>query len=402
MAVIRCPHCNQYISSLVSECTECGKPIRVETSQTKEEVPAVGKVEEEAEEVEVENVNEVEEEEFQVETETLEPPVNQKTPEIPDGQKQDESPVTPHVPRAPRRKWYQFTLRRFVVLCFVLPFIIFFVVIAIGDCSRSRQLEERAYERLANCNDLQWYEDFMIRFPQSEHMPDVRKRYEALKVELAAFYSEAAQGDQDALREFLAKHPNSPYRKNCEMRLDSLDWQDAVAANTLEAFQTYISQHPQGIFLSDANDARNRQARMVVTAEESSLIRSTLDGFLSAMTTRDAERIDEISRGRFSFCGMADAEGANVVEYYNQNMHKEDVLGIHFQVGGLAISKKGEGSSDRMNYYVNASATATINRSSLDSAMVINYRLSASFTPDRTLSGISLEEIVQEESGAEN
>lgn len=353
MAVIKCPHCGNYISSSMTHCTECGKEIVVECEKeagepTESEVPA------------------------------------------------QEEATANHEPAAPaKRPWYHLSARRIVVLCFLAPFILGGTYLIIADIQRAKALEERAYQRVMESTDLLVYEDFIVRFPDSKYVEDVKQSYEKMKVEHSMFFAEAANGGREQLMAFIEAHPSSPYRKLCENRIDSIDWDMAVEMNTLESYQTYLAQHPQGLFLADATDAYNHQMRLVVTPEETSILRGAVENFLSAMTAGDAIRIDELTHGTINFCGMTESTGANVVEYYKQNIHKSDVLGVHFQLGGTSINKRNANGSDSFNYNLYSTATATINRSAVDSAMVVNYRVSATFSPERRITGVSLNQVVE-------
>ena len=221
-----------------------------------------------------------------------------------------------------------------------------------------------------------------------------------MKAEHEMFFREAANGTREQLKAFIEQHPTSPYRKACEMRVDSLDWNDAKEDNTLEGYQKYLALHPEGLFLSDAQDARNRQLRLVVTPEETSILRGALDNFLSAMTAGDAARINQLTGQSFTFCGQSGSTGENVVEYYHQNLHKEDVMGVHFQLGGASINKRSVQGSDAMSYSLYSTATTTFNRSSLDSVNVVNYKVSANFSPERRITSVSVSQVVPVETPA--
>lgn len=340
MPAIKCPHCGKYISSNVSVCTECGEPVIA--------------------------VND------------------------PDAL-QSGSPAS----GVSGRRFPKLSARRIVVICFLAPFVVLAAYLVYADVRKANDLEQRAYDRLEKTTDLLVFEDFILRFPDSKYIEEVKQRYEKMKVEHEVFFREAASGGRDVLLAFIQAHPTSPYRAVCERRIDSLDWNVAVESNTLESYQAYLAQHPQGIFLADATDAHNRQLRFVVTPEETSILRSAVDNFLSAMTARDADRIDALTNGSVNFCGIEGSSGASVVDYYKQNIHKEDVLGVHFQLGGTSINKRSVAGSDALSYNLYSTATATINRSSLDSAMVVDYRVSASFSPERRITSISVNPVVE-------
>lgn len=184
------------------------------------------------------------------------------------------------------------------------------------------------------------------------------------------------------------------------MRVDSLDWTDALESNSLDGYQKYLALHPAGLFLSDAQNARNQLQRLVVTPEETSILRGALDNFLSAMTSGDAERINQMTGQSFTFCGQSEATGENVVDYYRQHLHGEDVLGVHFSLGGVSINKRSVQGSDAMSYSLYSTASATINRSALDSVNVVQYRVTANFSPERRITSVSVSQVVPVETPA--
>lgn len=72
------------------------------------------------------------------------------------------------------------TARRIIAFLFIVALcsgIVFFIV---KDRQRTAALEQRAYERLDSTDNPLWYEDFVLRFPDSEHFAEVQQRYEEL------------------------------------------------------------------------------------------------------------------------------------------------------------------------------------------------------------------------------
>lgn len=394
MAVIKCPHCGEIISSNLSYCTECGKELNlVSNSMNDERQPSA------------DECNILDEQQTQVDG----CDVQDESQETSDEGVESEGTFDKPFPVASTevtgkengsRKWYHLSARRIVVLLFLTPFVVALVTLVIMDIRKARDLEQRAYDRLENCTDLLFYEDFLVRFPESKYAAEVKDRYEVMKAEHEVFFREAANGTREQLMEFIELHPTSPYRQACEMRVDSLDWNEALEANSLDGFSKYLALHPEGLFSTEASDARNRQLRLVVTPEETSLLRGALDSFLSAMTSGDAERINQLTGQSFTFCGQSDATGENVVDYYRQNLHGEDVLGVHFSLGGVSINKRSVQGSDAMSYSLYSTASATINRSALDSLNVVEYRVTANFSPERRITSVSVSQVVPVETPA--
>lgn len=291
-----------------------------------------------------------------------------------------------------KKPWWKPTPRKILVLLFfvvVISGIVFFIV---ADKKREEGLEQRAYERLASCTNLLWYEDYILRFPEGKHITEVKQMYDKAKKEQDDFFMNAAMGSKEELQKFIDEHPASPYIRTCQNRIDSLDWDVAVTTNTKESYQAYLQEHPDGIFADVANENKTTLVKLEVTNEERSMLRGSLDTFLSAMTSCDESRINATTSDNLVFCGQTGADGSNVINFYSYNFHQEDVMGVHFNVnGGINITKKPsvtkQGSYD---YSINANLDVTLNRSSVDSVGTQRWKINAQLTPDRKFKSIEL------------
>lgn len=329
MAVINCPHCGHYMSSESSVCPNCGKS----ADSAVEEGGKFSKL-----------------------------------------------------------SWKCLTVRKRIYICFILALISAITYFLVKDHQRAVGLEQRAYERLEGCTDLHWFEDYIVRFPDGKHIAEVRKMYENARVEQKEFFLQCADGTKEELLRYIKEHPTSPYCKICENRVDSLDWAVALDANTADAFAVYLHEHPHGLFADLATEEKTRKAKLEVTEDERSMLRGAVDNFLSALTVGDAARVNEMINTTLTFCGEAESTGANVAEFYQSHFKKDDILGVHFSVNnGLSIRKSpstmGEG---LYNYSVSADVEATLNRTATDSVSTESWSLSASLTPDRKFTSVSI------------
>lgn len=428
MAVIRCPYCKNYISSLLSKCPECGKVLVEETTKepkvTESQVTVQKKLEEQKVVNIVESNAETEKNEDEVkgnsaeegareraETKAGEPSgkpegnaktgaeekakegAEEKAEEPSEERKEEEKELeTEEEMPQPKRKKGKISIRRVVTVIFFLLLIggiTFFIII---DKRRSAELEQRAFERLDGCTNLLYYEDYIMRFPEGQHIEEVKKLYAVAKAEQEEFYKQAAGGSREMLEKFIKEHPSSPYVRVCEKRIDSLDWDIAVADNTIQSYQNYLEQHPQGIFAEVAVESKSRQAKLEVTNEERSMLSGSLDTFLAAMTSGDESRVDVLVASPMNFCGEEDATGDAVMRFYADNFHHDDVIGVHFSVkGGLDIKKKPSSTlTGAYDYTINAQLDAVLNRSAVDSVGVQTWNITANLTHDRKFKSIDM------------
>lgn len=231
MAMIKCPKCGRHISSMAKACPECGAPISSETvTQEEEQTP-------------------------------VEPTPAEPTPVTP-------SAVTPKKKQNKKScggMW-------FLVLALLLALLI--GGLYLYDYIQQRQRERHAYELLQDCSNPDRYEDFIARFPKSEYIDDVRQRQEVVAQQQEEWMHLIANGSHKELQEFVKKHPTSPYVKVAQTRIDSLDWAEASKARTFEAIANYMSTHPNGYFIDDAETLRQTLERQ--KAEAAAALRDSL------------------------------------------------------------------------------------------------------------------------------
>ena len=123
------------------------------------------------------------------------------------------------------------------------------------------QAEAKAYALLNNCSDPLNYEDFIARFPKSEHIADVKHRLSEL-MRIDEVWEEVSKSmDVMELQAFVDTHPASPYKKVALHKIDSLDWRNADRAGTAAAYDAYIAHHDNGEYVTHAYTARENARR---------------------------------------------------------------------------------------------------------------------------------------------
>ena len=274
MTMIKCPECRRHISSKAKACPECGAPIDPEWAKQEEE----------------RELKKLEEVPFTIKNLTPsqgeDSPTPQALPEegsgyspdtrendiIGDGSETNDSnvetsqteSVTAPLPRegkgggAGPARWY---------ILLVLLLLLMIGGIFYYDYHSSKQREQHAYEMLQDCSNPDFYEDFIIRYPKSPYIEDVRARYKVVAQQQAEWQRLIAQGTRDDLRRFVREHPTSPYVKVAQGRIDSLDWAEAKQQRSLEAVAHYIATHPDGYYIDLAEQLRQTLERQRAEAE---------------------------------------------------------------------------------------------------------------------------------------
>ncbi len=284
MTMIKCPECRHHISSMAKACPECGCPIDPEWAEAEakreqeslDEVPFTVEtgVEEEAPstiETGGEDGDSPSALETGVEEQThLNPPLKgggeedstDDTPrslregmgESPESPKSPERPETPAA--APKRSSAGGMFIGLVVLLGLLIGGLYYY-----DYYTNQKREQRAYELLQGCSNPAFYEDFMVRYPKSEYIDEVKERYAKVAAQQNQWQQLVKNGTRDELQAFVRQHPGSPYVKVAQVRIDSLDWASAKESRELEAVTHYMAIHPDGYYIDQAETLRQQLER---------------------------------------------------------------------------------------------------------------------------------------------
>lgn len=284
MSLIKCPECGHQVSSKAEVCPECGVRIAGNVKRCPvcqrtllmyvTQCPHCHTRFEAQTEIMLEPGADNEE---AITTEVV-PPEEQTTEEPVEQPAGDTQPATPQKGGTP---WY------------LLLFII--VIVAVGaylywdNHQQRRYSEEKAFELLQGCNDPLNFEDFIARYPNSEHLDEVREQLKALQKVDALWEVVAKSSNTEDFRNFIQAHPRSPYAKVALHKIDSLDWREADGKGTSEAYDQYILNHDAGEYITEAYAARDA-AR---DREE----RARRDSIAAAQARADSLAPEEVSVG---------------------------------------------------------------------------------------------------------
>lgn len=151
--------------------------------------------------------------------------------------------------------------------------------------SNQEASEEQAFALLANCTDPLNYEDFIARFPKSDHIGEVRAKLAELERIDKEWEKVLHSQDARELEAFLNANPNSPNKKVALHKIDSLDWRDADKRGTSVAYDAYIMKHDDGEYITQAYSSRDAARRREEQARR--------DSIAAAEAARDTVDVEE-------------------------------------------------------------------------------------------------------------
>lgn len=120
--------------------------------------------------------------------------------------------------------------------------------------SLEEQNEQRAFDNAMLSDQpavLQNYLDMYTQAPQA-HRDSISAHLTALKLIDVDWENALMSGRKADLERFMRRYPNSVHNVEARLQIDSLDWVAACAANTSEAYQSYLNNHYEGAHYDEA------------------------------------------------------------------------------------------------------------------------------------------------------
>ena len=257
--------------------------------------------------------------------------------------------------------------------------------------------EQDAYEFAMKSDDplvLQTYLDNYKDAPV-EHIDSIEAHLEALKQIDTDWNNAVVSGSKQALLEYLSKYPNSEHKAVALHKIDSLDWVEASNQNTLDALQAYLSDHANGEYVDQANDAIKLLKAKTVQPEEKTLVSSVLRHFFQAINSKSESSLEATVAPLMSnFLGKQDATKADVVTFMDK-IYKDDITNMNWHVGNdMKIDKKEVG-DEQYQYTVSFSASQDIERTDPDKEKHANYKITAVINPDGLITAMTMTKILE-------
>lgn len=250
-----------------------------------------------------------------------------------------------------------------------------------------RSLEQREaadYALLQNVTNPAYYEQFLADHPKSIYCDEVRRRRDKLLAESAEWEAVARTRSRIDILKFLQAHPQSVRQRECNDMLDSIDWNDAVSIGTLEAMGNYLSNHPNGLYAAEASEKMNELGRSRISPEERSIIYGVLDAFFTqGLARQDTATISRLSQD-IRFCGTPSATPQQVLQFV-QSKQAADVIGTHYLVDTDLNLRRETLEDGTLGFAVDFSLEETLSRTDANLPNSRTYRVSAQLNADRRL-----------------
>ncbi|MCF0235728.1 MAG: hypothetical protein HUK09_03280 [Bacteroidaceae bacterium] len=225
-----------------------------------------------------------------------------------------------------------------------------------------QQQETIAYQTLFDNEQIADYEDYLERYPTSGHAEEVKRRLAKLKQMYAAWERIQNSSYISDFERFKQDYPGTLLVKQCDLRIDSLDWVEATKSNSPEAFERYIQRHPNGRYLAEATNAQSTLANAKPTDLEMQQINATLQGFFEAFGANDeAELMTHITPTMTRFLNLTNATKAEVTDLISST-YNDHITNCNFVLNNDYNCTKRTDETNSLTYTVTFSVDQFITR----------------------------------------
>lgn len=135
---------------------------------------------------------------------------------------------------------------------------------------------------------------FLTDFPNSKY----RDMLDLRKAQIRNIHKEwdylKNYGNVQDFKDFAQRYPQSPLVYECDYYIDSLDWKQALATRTIDAFADYLNQHPNGRFVKEATEEKRAIERTVLTEEELAAVSRIMDQLKEAIDHGQNEAYEKL------------------------------------------------------------------------------------------------------------
>ena len=262
--------------------------------------------------------------------------------------------------------------------------------------NQQKDSEVLAYGLLENNENIEDYEAYLQKYPNGTYAKEVRDRLKALKTMYADWQNVANSAYASDFERFKQNYPQSQLVKQCDLKIDSLDWVTAKKLNTPEAVADYLQKHPDGRYASEAGIAQSDLANTLVSDSERAMINETFTGFYQAFGNNDeASLTTYITPTMTQFLSKKNATKADVLNII-QRTYTDDIELCTFNVNGDYQIKKSVDNSGNISYKVTFSVDQRIERSS-EGKKFGSYTVSATLTGEMKISSLTMKEISRQD-----
>lgn len=255
--------------------------------------------------------------------------------------------------------------------------------------------EAFSYEAALNSNDIEQMQTYLEthRDAPREHRDSIQAHITRLNQMNREWTDALVSNSRSALQHYVDTHPGSPFIKEAQQKIDSIDWVSACSAATIEAIESYIEGHQNGHYIEEAVQRLRDIKASIVQPEEKLMLSSIFRTFFQGINSKDEDRLTSTVNSLLTtFLGKQDATKSDVITFMKK-LWKDDVQNLNWHiVDDYQITKKEIGDGE-YEFSVNFVATQEVEKLSGETSN--SYKIKAKVNPDGKITEMSMSKIVE-------
>ena len=300
----------------------------------------------------------------------------------------------PQQPQQPNNINYTYIIIATIIGIIILSACLFFFVFK-SNSSNSEELTE--YEYALNSNDIDILQKYLETYDNApeEHRKTITTHLNELQEMYRAWTNAVVNGSKTSIEDFLKNYPNSQYKKEALHKIDSIDWVYASSSNTIEAYETYMQNQPNGEYFDKADECIRNLKTQTIQPEEEIMISILFRTFFQSINNRNETMLSEtLNQILTSFLGKQDATQADVITFMNK-IYKNTVSQMDWHTDDNYNIQKKEIGNQKYEYSVEFNAIQDIENTDA-TTIRNNYRINAKVNPEGKITEFNMTKIIKQ------
>ena len=261
----------------------------------------------------------------------------------------------------------------------------------------NRNKEEEAYEYAMQSSDPMVLQSYLDTYKTADeaHRDSIMAHLELLKNIDQDWTNALVSGSKQALEDYLQKYPNSPHKQEAWNKIDSIDWNVAKNADTVEAYQAYLDAHADGTHIEEAENAMKKAKSRDLQPEEKQMVSGLFRQFFQSINSHNADGLTATCEDILSsLLGKSSATKADVVTFMDK-LYKENVANMNWRINNDYQIKKREVSEEDYEYQVQFSAVQDVDLTD-GTKKQNNFKINAVVSPAGKVSSFNMTQVTTE------
>ena len=176
------------------------------------------------------------------------------------------------------------------------------------------------------------------------------------------------------------------------LKIDSLDWNVAKAADTADAYQAYLNAHTDGAHIEEAENALKKVKSRDLQPEEKQMVSGLFRQFFQSINSHNADGLTATCEDILSsLLGKNSATKADVVTFMDK-LYKDNVANMNWHINNDYQIKKREVGDEEYEYQVQFSARQDVDLTDGTKKEQL-FKISAVVSPDGKVSAFNMNKV---------